>query len=108
MGAAVGAHTALGPGVALAGTLAAAVEDGRYAGIRLLSGQGSNEIAGFGVGRQAVLSRSILGDRQPRVIPALPMDHEIDRVADDLGHDLDDRRPQDVLARLGGRPRMMP
>jgi len=98
----------LRPGVAFTGTLAAAVQDGRYSGVRLLPGQRLNKFAGLGVGLPAVLTGPIFWYRQPRVIPALPMNHKFDRIADDFGHDLDDCRPQDMLARLSGRTGMMP
>src|SRR5438552_18507880 len=94
------AHPAFGPAVALAGALAAAVEDRRDTGVRLLPGQCADKLARFGLGGPAVPTRAVLGYRQLSMIPTLPMNHEIDRVADDLGHDLDNRRPQDMLARL--------
>src|SRR5438105_15501633 len=97
------AHPAFGPAIALAGALAAAVEDGRDTGVRLLPGQGADKLARFGLGGPAVPTRAVLGYRQLGMIPTLPMNHEIDCVADDLGHDLDNRRPQDMLARLDAR-----
>lgn len=58
------------------------------------------KLARFDLGGPAVPTRAVLGYRQLDMIPTLPMNHEIDRVADDLGHDLDDRRPQEICLRV--------
>src|SRR5207237_847931 len=81
VGAAMRAHPAFGPAVALAGALAAAVEDRRDAGVRLLPGQGADKLARFGLGGPAVPTRAVLGYRQLGMIPTLPMNHEIARGA---------------------------
>ena len=69
VGAAVRAHPAFGPGVALAGALPAAIKDGGNAGVRLLPGQGADQLVRFRLGRPAVLPRPVLRYRQRRMIP---------------------------------------
>ena len=71
------AHSKLGPGLAPGGADAQPIENGGDAVVRQQAGEFAHKLLGRRIGLEAVLARSVLQHLEPRVIPALPVQHEV-------------------------------
>ena len=76
MRAAEVAHPQLGPGLSFGRAYAEPVENGRDAVIRQKASEFAHQLLGRHVGLPAILAGTVLHHFKPRVIPALPVQHE--------------------------------
>jgi hypothetical protein len=102
------ADPSLSPGVAFACALAGPVQDHRDAAVRLLSGQSPDDISRFNCGAPTMPASLVPRHRQAGMVAPLPVDHELDRILNQLDDDLRDDCPYDTFARLRGCSGMMP
>src|SRR5436305_15134713 len=84
------------------------VENGGNAAVRQRASQFTDQLHGLHVGLPAVLASTVLHHFKPRVIPALPMQHEAQPIGLDRDDDLPEDSPQNPLAGFVGRSGMVP
>jgi hypothetical protein len=70
--------------------------------------QGTHEVNDIVVGAPVRTAKAILLHRQTRVIAALPVNDQLERVADDIDDDLRNDDADDLLARLRRGSRAIP
>src|SRR5260370_34555043 len=80
--------------------LAEAVQHRRDTFVGHLARQGGNEIDDIGIRDPSIVTSPVLLDCQLRVIAALPVHDEFERIAY-IHDDLCDEQPDDLLLRLG-------
>jgi len=82
------------------GRLAGSVEHRGDCLVRHLARQGTNEVDYLHIGSPSRLAGAVSPYRKARVIAALPVDDQLQNVADDIDDDLGDDCANDLLARL--------
>ena len=95
-----GADTSPRPAVAVAGRLAPSVEHCGDRLVRHLARQGAHKLDDITVGAPARPPSAVLLHRQTRMIATLPVNDQLQRVADDIDDDLRDDGSDDLLARF--------
>src|ERR1700720_542536 len=84
------ADAQLGPAISLSfgRTYSEPVENGGDAVVRQHASEFTDQLHGLHVGLPAILPSTVLDHFKPRVIPALPMQHEAQPIGRDRDHDL--------------------
>ena len=73
-----------------------------------LSSENAYEIDDIGIGYPLVLTNSVPLGSQTCVVTAMPMDDQLELIADDIGDDLGDQQANDLLARFNGCAGLVP
>jgi hypothetical protein len=71
------AHAQLGPGLASGRADTQPIENGGNAVVRQQASKFAHQLLGCRIGLEAILPRPVLQDFKPRVIPALPVQYEV-------------------------------
>lgn len=95
-----GADTPPCPALAMPGRLTGSVEYRGDRFVRHLASQGANQVDHFRVGSPPRLAGAVPLHHQTGMVTALPVDDQLQVIADDIDDDLGDDRADDLLARL--------
>src|SRR4029077_9129911 len=85
------ADAQLGPAMSFGRAYSEPVENGGDAEVGQRASEFTDQVHGFDIGLPAILASTVLHDLKPRVIAALPMQHE----AQPIGRERDDDLPED-------------
>jgi hypothetical protein len=102
------ADAQLGPAMAFGRAYSEPVENGSYAVVRQHARQFANQLLGCLLGLSAILANAVLRHFKPRVVPTLPMQHQVQAICRDGDNDLLEDGPQNPLAGFVGRRGMVP
>ncbi len=91
----------LGPAMAFGGAYSEPIENGSYAVVWQHARQFANQLLGCLLGLPAILANAVLRHFKPRVVPTLPMQHQVQAICRDGDDDLLEDGAQNPLASFG-------